>query len=185
MEFVPFTTKQLEYLALTDPVLNPVFQGVFAADQLPKNPEKIKPRAYIVNADPINKPGSHWFGVYTEKNKCEVMDSYGLPLTWYARSDLVPWIFERWEDVRSSAKILQEKKSKSCGQYVLIYLKMRCRGKSMNDFTDLFNERDYVRNDHKVGNMLKEIVSDHLTTLDDFKVRPGQQRNFMLTYVDI
>ena len=83
MEFVPFSTNQLDYLTRNDPILNAVFVGVFAADQLPRKPKKRKPQAYIVNTDPVNKRGTHWFGIYTEKGCCEVMDSYGLPLNWY------------------------------------------------------------------------------------------------------
>ena len=39
MEFVPFTTEQLSYLAKQDPYLAPIFAGVFAADELPGLPE--------------------------------------------------------------------------------------------------------------------------------------------------
>ena len=40
MEFVPFTTEQLSYLAKQDACLAPIYEGVFAADQLPGSPEK-------------------------------------------------------------------------------------------------------------------------------------------------
>ena len=40
MEFVPFTTEQLSYLAKQDPCLAPIFEGVFAADELPGLPEQ-------------------------------------------------------------------------------------------------------------------------------------------------
>ena len=36
MEFVALTTRQLDYLARQDPYLEPIFKGVFASDQLPK-----------------------------------------------------------------------------------------------------------------------------------------------------
>ena len=42
MEFVPFTTEQLSYLAKQDPCLAPIFAGAFASDQLPGLPEKWK-----------------------------------------------------------------------------------------------------------------------------------------------
>ena len=76
MEFIPLSTLQLSYLAKRDPLLAPIFEGVFAADELPCTPEMRKSRAYNFNADPMNKPGGQWFGMYTEKGKCEVMDSY-------------------------------------------------------------------------------------------------------------
>lgn len=40
MEFVRFTTEQLAYLAKQDACLAPIFEGVFAADELPESPEK-------------------------------------------------------------------------------------------------------------------------------------------------
>lgn len=43
MEFVPHTTEQLAYFAKQDACLAPIFEGVFAADQLPNSPEKSLP----------------------------------------------------------------------------------------------------------------------------------------------
>ena len=45
MEFVPFTTEQLSYLAKQDPCLAPIFEGVFAANQLPGLPEKMEKKS--------------------------------------------------------------------------------------------------------------------------------------------
>lgn len=107
MEFVPFTTEQLAYLAKQDACLAPIFEGVFAADELPHSPEKSKARAYIVNTDPIKKPGSHWLAIFTKNYKCEVFDSYGLPFTRYIPSEVVPWISEHFENICSNAVTLQ------------------------------------------------------------------------------
>ena len=98
MEFVPFTTEQLSYLAKQDACLAPIYEGVFAADQLPGSPEKIQDRAYIVN---------------TKNYKCEVFDSYGLPLNWYKPSDVVECFFENFETINSNAVTLQEIESQS------------------------------------------------------------------------
>ena len=143
MEFVPFTTEQLSYLAKQDACLAPIYEGVFAADQLPGSPEKIQDRAYIVN---------------TKNYKCEVFDSYGLPLNWYKPSDVVEWVFENFETINSNAVTLQEIESQSCGQYALMYLKMKARGKSMHDFISLFKKGDFMYNDHLVGEMVKPLL---------------------------
>ena len=45
MEFVPFTTEQLSYLAKQDPYLAPIFAGVFAADELPGLPKQWKKKS--------------------------------------------------------------------------------------------------------------------------------------------
>ena len=82
-------------------------------------------RAYIVNTDPIDKPGSHWLAIFTKNNFCEVFGSYGLPLNWYRPSDVAEWVFENFEIVISNAMTLQEMNSQSCGQYALMYLKAK------------------------------------------------------------
>ena len=165
MEFVPFTTEQLSYLAKQDPYLAPIFAGVFAADELPGLPEQWKKRAYIVNTDPIDKPGSHWLAIFTKKHTCEVMDSYGLPLKWYKPSDVVEWVFENFEIVRSNAMTLQEMNSQSCGQYALMYLKAKARGQSMQDFISVFKKGDFVFNDHLVGEMIKPLLNSRVENL--------------------
>ena len=165
MEFVPFTTEQLSYLAKQDPYLAPIFAGVFAADALPSLPELWKRRAYIVNNDPRDKPGSHWLAIFTKKHTCEVMDSYGLPLRWYRPSAVVNWIFENFAIVRSNTTTLQELNSQSCGQYALMYLKAKARGQSMQDFISVFNKRDYVYNDHLVGEMIRPLLGWRVHTL--------------------
>ena len=83
MEKVTLNDRQLEFLARGNPHLDKYFVGVFPCDRLPANPDKSTPRAYIVNTDPEALPGRHWLGLWTEQNKCEVMDSYALPLDKY------------------------------------------------------------------------------------------------------
>ena len=165
MEFVPFTTEQLSYLAKQDPYLAPIFAGVFAADQLAGLPEQWKKRAYIVNTDPIDKPGSHWLAIFTEKHTCEIFDSYGLPLNWYKPSDVVEWVCEHFANINSNAVTLQEMNSQSCGQYALMYLKAKARGQSMQDFISLFKKGDFVFNDHLVGEMIKPLLNSRVENL--------------------
>ena len=79
MEFVALTTRQLDYLASQDPYLEPIFKGVFASDQLPKEKDIQTRSAYIVNVDTHDKEGSHCLSIFVENDQCEVFDSYGLP----------------------------------------------------------------------------------------------------------
>ena len=123
MEFVPYATEQLAYFTRQDTYLAPIFEGVFAADQLPHSSENSLPRAYIANADEISKPGTHWLAIFTKDYKCEVFDSYGLPLNWYITSVAIRWIYEHFDNICSNAVTLQEIESQSCGQYALMYLR--------------------------------------------------------------
>ena len=67
MEFVPFTTEQLSYLAKQDPYLAPIFAGVFAADELPGLPEQWKKKLTSSTPTPsINPDLIGW--VFSQKN---------------------------------------------------------------------------------------------------------------------
>lgn len=46
----------------------------------------------------------------------------------------------------------------SCGDYALVYLSRKVRGKSVDDFLAMFSERDHVGNYDKVGDLLEEII---------------------------
>ena len=78
MEFVALNDTVLRALALDDPQLWRVFQGVYPADQLPLSPPTTVRAAYIVNTDRAGEPGQRWLGLWTEQNKCDIFDSYGL-----------------------------------------------------------------------------------------------------------
>lgn len=162
MEFVATTTQQLETLAQHDARLRPYFAGVFASDALPSSPSKAHPRGYIVNVDRREEQGSHWLGVWTEDETCEIMDSFGMDVTRYD----IPW-FEKWTRdhfwaVRESRKTLQAIDSQSCGMYALAFLIVRATGISMDGFLSMFTTHDYVKNDHRIAQWFKKTVKDTL-----------------------
>ena len=185
MELVALTTQQLDYLARQDPHLKPIFVGVFASDRLPKQPNLKEPQAYIVNTDPHDKAGSHWISIYTDEGHCEVMDSYGLPLYWY-RSEFFPWIDSKFslKKLTSNSMPLQSLDSNACGHYALMYLKHKARGKTMNEFLNLFEARDYVTNDHRVGNKLERLIVNEMY-VKTLGMNPNQQSNFRKVDLDV
>ena len=93
-------------MALDDPELRRVFQGVYPADKLPPSPPQTVRAAYIVNTDPAGEPGQHWLGIWTEQNKCEIFDSYGLPLHVYKNAELHKW-WSQWKYLTRSDITLQ------------------------------------------------------------------------------
>ena len=68
MEHVALTDQKLTFLAREDPCLKQIYYGTIPFDRLPKFPVKNKPRAYIVNTDPPDKPGQHWLAIWTQNN---------------------------------------------------------------------------------------------------------------------
>jgi len=161
MEFVALTDQQLTYLAEKDPNLKWKYVGTLPCDGLPKHPVKTRPRAYIVNTDPHDQPGQHWIALWTQNNLCEVMDSYALPLEVYQQAKpLQDWVMKHWKYVVSNGSSLQGLHSKACGHYALMYLKLKARGGTLQDFVQHFSDYDRVNNDHLVGEFLKEDVNE-------------------------
>ena len=116
MEFVPLSDTTLRLLALDDPWLKRVFQGVVPSDRLPRRPSRTTRATYIVNTDPTGEPGRHWLGLWTEDDICEVFESYGLPLTSYDAPELMEWL-DHWPHWIRSEQTLQALNSAACGHY--------------------------------------------------------------------
>ena len=159
MEFVALTDQQLTSLAKEDPCLKEIFYGTVPCDRSPKSPVKHKPRAYIVNTDPHDKPGQHWIALWTQNNVCEVMDSYGLPLDRYPQAKpLKEWVTKHWKYVVTNGRSLQGLHSQACGHYALLYLKLKAQGGTLQDFLNYFSPYDRAKNDHEVGQILKQLI---------------------------
>ena len=155
MEFDAVTTQQLADLAQSEDSLRPLFAGVFAADTLPKTPVHTKPRGYIVNTDPHTQPGRHWIALWTDRDVCQVMDSYGLPLAAHNTPHLQTWLRRHWPVVETNTQSLQAVNSATCGHYALRFLVDRSQGKTMRDFLNHFDPYDYVRNDAYIARWMK------------------------------
>ena len=159
MEKVALNNVQLDRLADSQPTLKPYFYGTRPCDRLPSSPDTQGPVAYIVNTDRQGQPGRHWLGLWTQDGVCEILDSYALPLeTYQTTAPLQAWLHKHWDIVIPNSQSLQSIYSQSCGDYALFFLIDRSRGKSMKEFLNRFDKRDYVHNDHQVGQMLKNLI---------------------------
>ena len=159
MEQVALNNVQLDYLARDDPQLKPYFYGTVACDRLSKTPDKKTPRGYIVNTDPHDQPDQHWLALWTYQKVCEMMDSYALPLERYEQAtSLRDWVVRHRKYVVTDGKSLQALNSKSCGDYALLYLKAKARGRTLQECLNDFSDRDYVSNDHKASQRVKQLI---------------------------
>ena len=157
MDIVPLSTQTLLDLARQDPCLKRVFGGVYASDELPKPRGQ---KALILNTDPQSESGKHWLGLWWENQVCEIMDSYGLPVSMYEARDLQAWIAKK--TLIGNNQPIQAMNCAACGHYALLYLKAKARGLSLQDFLEQFSSHVFVSSDHKIGLLLENIV-----------VRPG------------
>ena len=81
MEFVALSDTVLRALALDDPQLRRVFQGVCPADQLPGSPTKTVRAAYIVNTDPAGNPDNIGSGCGQNKTSVRSLTVMVYPCT--------------------------------------------------------------------------------------------------------
>ena len=168
MELVPLSDTVLRYLAEDDRELRPYFLGVFPADQLPSVSKK-RVNAFIVNTDAASQPGEHWLALWTEGNKCEVFDSYGLPLSTYKNPTLQAWL-NQWKDIIRSNHPLQAMDSFTCGHYALFFLKAKARHASFQDFLAQWHSNNLVLNDRRVADQLQRLIKTELTEYEQCNV---------------
>ena len=177
MEKVTLNNLQLDHLALNQPKLAFLFLGTVPCERLPKTLSKEGRTAYIDNTDPHDEPGTHWIALWTEGNVCKIMDSYSIPLEVYGTTvPLQEWLDCNFKYKVHNGKSLQSLFSQSCSSYALMYLIDRAQGRSMHEFLNGFSKKDYVNNDHKVGQMMKHLIVDELAWCKICKTRCHQER---------
>ena len=159
MEKVILTTSQLNQLAFHHPTLATSFYGTVPCDGLPDIPDVSRPQAYIVNTDPSGQPGQHWLGVWTEENACEVFDSFALDLKTYGTTEaLQTWLRRHFKYVTSNGQSVQSLHNQSCGGHALMFLVAKSQGQSLSSFLRTWSRHDYVANDHRVGQWVRELI---------------------------
>ena len=146
-------TLQILNILKSDSYTKSVFTDVIPSDRLPSQIQK-RPKGFIVNVDPSDKPGTHWIAVYlTSDGKGEFFDSYGQSPEFYNRN------FKTFLQDHNSAftwneKPLQSPWSRVCGQYSLFYALHRSRNIPMSTIVSMFTNhkewndtlvRDFIR----------------------------------------
>ena len=122
-------TLQLERILSSDKYTSKYFEGVLAADELPRYVTSF-PSAYVVNTNPSDEPGKHWLAFFFDSDGiAEFFDSYGGTPQDY---DFYRFFKTNSSFVITNQKQLQQDTSNVCGAYVVYYLYKRCRGESMN-----------------------------------------------------
>ena len=153
-------TAELMQICKIDKYINPVFEGVFPSDRLPK--KDIYPAAYIVNTDGTGKPGTHWVAMYFDQDQNgDYFDSYGraaLPVfKTYMDRHCLEWQY--------NGKQLQTPLTSTCGQYCVFFLHQRCRGVALQKIIDMFGS-DTVKNDQMVTNFINHNYQVNTKMID-------------------
>lgn len=142
-------TLQIQMILTTDKETKKKFLGVFPRDKLPK---KIPyPSCLVFNTDNSNNPGQHWLALfYDSKRNCEFFDSMGFDPSFY---NLEVYIKKTSRKVSYLKRPLQSIFSTFCGYYCVLYILLRCRGKSIFNFSKIFS-KDSQKNDKFIKKMI-------------------------------
>jgi hypothetical protein len=118
------------------------FIGTFPRNLLPKSKIK-KPAFLVINTDPSNKPGEHWVAVYLSKNNiAEYFDSYGIKsihddvYNFFQNNDIKKVIYNPYQ--------LQSIITTTCGNYCVLYIKLRDSGLTFCKFIKLFTNNELI-----------------------------------------
>lgn len=149
--------SEIAALLAADTCTAPLFQGVFAADTLPRNVQG--PAVLVVNTDPAHFEGSHWVAICINSfGRGEFFDSLGLP-------PIVPhhrrFMESNCSSWTSNNVRVQGVDSALCGEYCIMYLTQRARGISMEEFMWSFSDTNHVRNDELLHKQFTRKFSRH------------------------
>ena len=132
------------------------FQGIFSADQLPK---QIKKNHFIIcNTDVRTGAGKHWYTVVKlEKDTLELFDSLGIDEQKKAFIES-HFRLKGISKVKFNVTQVQASDTSTCGQFVLYFVINRLHNQDLN-FTDLLNEifeKSELRNEEAVTKFFED-----------------------------
>ena len=112
-----------------------IFKGVFPCDLLPK--KFTLPAAFIINLSEHDSLGSHWVGLYIDRNhEAEYFDSFGFPPI---QNHIQHFIRKYSRNLTFNSKQLQHIVSNKCGKYVILFILCKMYGKSPIEVFEKFS----------------------------------------------
>ena len=131
----------------------PRFNGVFPKNNLPR---KIKDGAYTINFDEYADVGTYWIALFSNRNEIFYFDSFGV--------EHVPKVIKEFID-RPSSSASQKKSIKAnifrvqandsimCRYFCIGFINFMLAGKKLTDYTSLFSQHDFKKNDDIISKM--------------------------------
>ena len=125
----------------------PRFNGVCSRDNLPKT---IKNGAYVVNLDEYEDAGAHWIALCVKNNEITYFDSCGVE---HVPKEIKKFIGHK--NIKTNIFRIQADNSIMCGYFCIGYIDFLFVGRSLTDFTSLFPQYDFKKNDNIILSCFK------------------------------
>ena len=115
----------------------PRFNGVFSRDNLPK---KIKNVSYVINLDEYADIGTHWIGLFYNRNEIVYFDSFGVE---HVSEEIK--IFVENKNIKANIFQVQANNSVMCGYFYIGFIDFMLAGKKLTDFTSLLSPYNFKK----------------------------------------
>ena len=115
------------------------FNAVYSRDNLPN---KIKDGAYVINLDEYSDIGTHWIALYVKNNVVTYFDSFGVE---HIPKEIK--IFIKNRNIKTNIFRILAYDSIMCGYFYIAFIDFMFKGKSLNEYTNLFSPNDFKEND--------------------------------------
>ena len=117
----------------------PKFNGVYSRNNLPK----IKDGTYLINLDESKSIGTHWIVLYVNGNNNVIyFDSFGV--------EYIPKGVERFIGSKNMTTNICWRQAYNlilCRYFCIGYIGFMLKGKSLQDYANLFSHNGYKKND--------------------------------------
>ena len=156
-------TLQISNVLSRDIETKKVFRGCFPRDELLLL-NYDNPSLYVVNSDSSRNPGSHWVGIYIDReNKATYFDSFGCrpihrEFYIFLRMNSIACTFNS-QTVQTFTNV--------CGQHVLLFSLMIVRDYSLRQILDMYSE-DLFLNDI----LVHDFIEDNYNIDVPFRILP-------------
>ena len=125
----------------------PRFNGVFSRDNLPK---KIKNVSYVINLDEYADVGTHWIGLFYNRNEIVYFDSFGVE---HVSEEIKKFVGNK--NIKANIFGVQANNS-VCGYFCIGFIDFMLAGKKLTDFTSMFSPYDFKKNDNIILSYFKD-----------------------------
>ena len=109
--------------------------------------------AYVINLDEYTDIGTHGVSSYLKNNEVTYFDSFGVE---YIPKEINKFIGNK--DFKTNIVRIQAYDSIMCGYFCILFIEFMLKGKTLNDFTNLFSPNDFKKNDKKFLNFFNRTA---------------------------
>ena len=86
----------------------------------------------------MKNTGTHLVAVFVKKDEVIYFDSFGVG---YIPREIKKFIKNK--SIKTSLFRIQDYNSAMCGYFRILFISFMCKGKTLNDFTNLFSPNDF------------------------------------------